>query len=88
MSKVIDSSIVGLTLYIDDLIVEVECDGTDPSHWGIKFVDVEAICLASLYVVTTECSNIISQISTKIFEINNFQEVVNVPNDTPELEIH
>ena len=88
MSKVTESTIVGFTLYIDDLIVEVECGETDPNHWGITFVDVDTMCLDSLCILTTECAKLISQISGKIFEINNFQEVVNVPNDTPELEIH
>lgn len=88
MSKVLDSSIVGFTLYVDDLIVEVECDGADPNHWGIKFVDTESICLHSLCMITTECAKIISQVSGKIFEINKMQEIVNVSNDVAELEIH
>lgn len=88
MSKVLDTTIVAFTLYIDDIIVEVECDGADPNHWGIKFVDTESICLDSLCILTTECAKLISQISGKIFEINKVQEIVNVPNDASELEIH
>lgn len=83
-NQVLDSSIVGLTVYIDDLIIEIECDGTDSNHWGIKFVDVDTMCISSLCTVTTECAKIINQISTKIFEINNYQERVNVHKDTPE----
>ena len=78
------STIVGLTIYVDDLIVEIQIDGTDSNHWGIKFIDVDEMCISTLCTATTECVKIISQIAPKIFEIQNRKENVNAPQSTPE----
>jgi hypothetical protein len=78
------STIVGLTIYVDDLIVEIQIDGTDSNHWGIKFDMDGGFNLRELQVITASVTRFIHQVSGMVFEINNYQERVHVAKDTPE----
>ena len=68
-------------------VLVICCCLTDPQEWEIRIdpaMDMDnGLTLKELQIITASVTRFIHQVSGMVFEINNYQERMNVPKDTP-----
>ena len=77
---------VGAESGMEISVLVICCCLTDPQEWEIRIdpaCDMDnGVTLSELQIVTASVTKFIHQVSGMVFEINNFQEVINESKNT------